>query len=332
MLPQLSFTDDEAAQALSSVFGRVPWDAVALAEGFVALRAGANESDVARLVYEHSNRTLTDSRSVVAAMRSDGFLGRLTPRKRIGSAENPVTKLFPATVTEQRFLELLEAGQEAGRYTIHDEREMRHSLADFYLRSGDIELPINVKTASTQFARAKDLVGLDPEDCIPIPVYKASAAVEKQPSLLYLVSVDWKLVATIDQILPSILSRQEAIAWQILNQHEGSGLKKAEDDLVFKTVRKNWERFKTVLASNPFHAVSARRSLRIMHTIPKRTPGIGLRAWGTGASAEVNVHLSLSADTTPWAKVADRIAAKGLGDVVDGINRRRQEWVYDPEI
>jgi hypothetical protein len=327
-----NYTDEEAARALAHVLRDVAWDAVALATGFIALRDGAIDETAARVVYEGSNRTLTESRLAVAAMRAGAFLAVLIPRKKIGSAENPVTKLFPATVTEQRFLELLESGKAEGRYTINDERETRHSLADFYLRSGNEELAINVKTASTQFARAMDLVGLEPEDCIPIPVYKASAAVEKHPSLLYLVSVDWKLIATIDTLLPTLFTREEAIVWHLLNRYEGSGTKKAEDAFVFKTVRKHWERFKAALASTPFHAVSARRALRILQTIPKRTPGIGLRAWGTGANAEVNVHLSIAADTTPWQDVAARIAAKGLGDVIGAINRKRQEWVYDPEI
>jgi hypothetical protein len=44
------------------------------------------------------------------------------------------------------------------------------------------------------------------------------------------------------------------------------------------------------------------------------------------------VHLSIREDTTPWADVAERVTKRGLGDVIAAINKRRQEWVYDPEI
>ena len=93
-----------------------------------------------------------------------------------------------------------------------------------------------------------------------------------------------------------------------------------------------WEQFAQMAAANPFHVISARRAIRILQQKPERTPGIGLKAWGTGASAEVNVHISIKAETTDWTIVSDRIRQKGVTDVIDAVNRKRQEWVYDPEI
>ena len=69
-----------------------------------------------------------------------------------------------------------------------------------------------------------------------------------------------------------------------------------------------------------------------MQAQPKRTPGIGLRAWGTGASAEVNVHICVSQETKCWCEIANRIGSNGLRDIVGAINRKRTEVVYDPEI
>lgn len=81
-----------------------------------------------------------------------------------------------------------------------------------------------------------------------------------------------------------------------------------------------------------FHVISARRAVRILQTQPQRTPGIGLKAWGTGANAEVNVHVSIREDTTPWSLVSHRIVVNGIEDIIRAINRKRVEEVFDPEI
>lgn len=333
MTASAAYSDLDAARALTAVVGESRWAVVALAHGFLALAAARPEEEATRLARERGVPSLKEARELLTRARDQGFLAVLKPRTRIGSAENPVTKLFPAAVTEERFLEL--AAELCDRCTglsCRDERETGHSLVDFTILNGAESLPINVKTASTAFEKARDLVGLEPDDCIPIPVYKASGALETLPSLLYVVSVDFTLVSTLDRLLPELFSPDERIVWDLLNRFEGARLRTAEDAFVFATVRRHWDRIRETIQDKPFHAVSARRSIRVLQTKPKRTPGIGLRAWGTGANAEVNVHLSIREDTTSWADVATRVADRGLSDVIAAINRRRQEWVYDPEI
>jgi len=327
-----TYSDHEAAEALVAVVGESRWDAVGLAHGFLALEMGLSDVEAGRIARERGVPSIKEARELLVRARIDGFVGILKPRTRTGSAENPVTKLFPAAVTEERFLELAGELCEMRGLACRDERETRHSLVDFTLQNGEQSLPINVKTASTAFAKSRDLVGLEPDDCIPIPVYKASGALEALPSLLYVISVDFTLVQTLDRLLPELFSPHERIVWDLLNRYEGPRLRTAEDSFVFATVRRHWEQIRATITDRPFHAVSARKSIRVLQTKPKRTPGIGLRAWGTGATAEVNVHLSIKEDTTPWGDVARRIADRGLADVVTAINRRRKEWVYDPEI
>lgn len=294
----MRYSDLEAACALTRVIGESRWDAVALAHAVLTLDGGATPDVAARVARDRGVQTLKLSQELLARYRAHGFLELLTPRRRLGSAENPVTKLFPATVTEERFLELAEhlCGRRTG-LSCEDDRETRHALVDFTIRNGEAALPINVKTASTAFEKAKDLVGLDPADCIPIPVYKASAALETLPNLLYAVSVDFTLIAELDRLLPSLFTADERIVWDLLNRYEGARLRTAEDAFVFATVRKHWERIRDTVRRNPFHVISARKAIRVLQTKPKRTPGIGLRAWGTGANAEVNVHVFPSSRT-----------------------------------
>ena len=81
-----------------------------------------------------------------------------------------------------------------------------------------------------------------------------------------------------------------------------------------------------------FSPEEARKAIRILQTLPKRTPGIGLRAWGTGASAEVNVHISVGRETKRWDEIHSRIEENGITDIIEAVNRRRTELVFDPEV
>jgi len=64
--------------------------------------------EASRLMWEKGYPTLRKSREMLETSKSEGFVNLLTKRERTGSAENPITKMFPATITEQRFVEKLD--------------------------------------------------------------------------------------------------------------------------------------------------------------------------------------------------------------------------------
>jgi hypothetical protein len=92
------YTDEEAATALVQVVGGTTWEAVTLARGYLATRQGTSIDDAAREMYVRGPQTLRRSRELLGRAATDGILPLLTRRERTGSAENPVTKLFPASV------------------------------------------------------------------------------------------------------------------------------------------------------------------------------------------------------------------------------------------
>lgn len=243
------------AEDVANVLSESRWIGACLARSKAELEAGQDVESVARSLYEKSSLTLTRSREAVKSLQTRDFVELLDPRKRTGSAENPVTKSFPAAVTERLFLDELDKLCSIRRALVYeDERFSGHSLVDFVIKENGLELPINVKNAGTKFENAAQLVGLDPNDCIPIPAYTL------------------------------------------------------------------------------FKVISARKAINILHKIPRRTPGIGLRAWGTGASAEINVHISVSSETKEWNELHARILNGGVKNIVEAVNRRRTELVFDPEI
>lgn len=327
-------SDHELASALIDVLGTSRWEAVALSRGFRALNAGTDPATAARLVYENSNLTLKRSREIVAEMPIKGLRAFFAPRRRTGSAENPVTKLLPATVTEARFAELLDGLSDQGHALSYEDHREARSLVDFSLRDTHTgcSIPINVKNAGTPFEQAERLVGLRTDDCVPIPAYKAHGALDNTPNLLYVVCVDFKLKADLDAFLPTVLTPPQQLAWKVLGQFTGSNVQDAEDTFIFRIVREHWDGIKTHIRHPDFHVISARKAIRVLQTSPERTPGIGLRAWGTGARAEVNVHVSIDREMTAWHAVGRRILEKGIEDIIQAVNRKVVEEVYDPEI
>ncbi len=330
---KVKYTDEEAAGALLVVIPESTWEAVAFAHAYVSMRSGAADEEAARLGYDKGMPTLTRSLKLLEKAKTDGFISCLSPRKKIGKAENPVTKLFPAAITEQRFIELLDELTDAvPGLSYSDDREGSHTLTDFTLHQDRLQLPMNVKNAGTVFMRAKELVGLEPEDCIPIPAYKAHAALERVPDLLYVVSVDYELITSIESLLPRLFDRNATITWELLNRFSGARVRSAEDAFILTIVRKHWVSIKKTVQGNPFHVISARKAIRILQRQPRRTPGIGMRAWGTGATGEVNVHISIRDETVSWNIIRERICSSGVGDIIKAVNRKRTETVYDPEI
>jgi hypothetical protein len=326
-------SESELAIAVSSLLSESRWAGAALARALMLLSGGGTEEDAARILYASGCYTLTKSRTLVPRLKQEGFVALIDERTRMGSAENPVTKLFPGAVTERHFLACLdELTAACPGLSYSDARFSGHTLVDFTLHQGDISLPVNVKNAGTRFENAGSLVGLEPDDCIPIPAYKAHQAIEVQPNLIYLFAIDYRLTTKIETHLLTHLNAQEAAVWKLLNAKSGSRIRDAEDTFIYAMEEKYWPLFTAECPLPGFRAISARRAIRILQTLPNRTPGIGLRAWGTGASAEVNVHISIHSETKPWDELHQRIFQGGLDDLIGAINHKRTEVVFDPEL
>ncbi len=48
------------------------------------------------------------------------------------------------------------------------------------------------------------------------------------------------------------------------------------------------------------------------------------------ASGEINVHISVQQETTPWLEVSERLTSEGVAGIVSAVNRKRTEVVYEP--
>ena len=68
--------------------------------------------------------------------------------------------------------------------------------------------------------------------------------------------------------------------------------------------------------------ISAQRVLAIMRADPRRVPGLGVKAAGTGTfNAEVNVHISVANETVPWDDIAELLRREGIQAVLDRVRK-----------
>lgn len=157
-------SDPELAIAVSSLLSESRWAGAALARAAMLHSGGGGDEDAARILYASGCYTLAKSRTLIPRLKEEGFVALIDERTRTGSAENPVTKLFPGAVTERHFLACLDDLTAAcPGLSYSDARFSGHTLVDFTLHQGDISLPVNVKNAGTRFENAGSLFGLEPD-------------------------------------------------------------------------------------------------------------------------------------------------------------------------
>ncbi len=321
------------AQTIERLLPDNRWEGAVMAKALgLTLLPGGADAAVALMRQEigYSKKRAVE---LVGLLPREGVPALLPERERTGSSENPITKMFPAAIAETLFLESIRKLC-AERPTVHyrDHRRDEHSNRDFTLTEGVVELPINVKNAGTRFENAAALVGLPPDDCLPIPVYKAYGAASTYPALIYVFNVDYGLLEQLEHGYVELLSPEEQLVWKLLNEKGGKHLKKGEDEFVYGVVERRWSAFRKFSSNHQFEVVSAQKALKILHSNPRRTPGVGLRAWGNMAKAEVNVHLQRSVDMTPWSSVYRRIRDEGVACIVADVVRTCSATVPDPRV
>jgi hypothetical protein len=79
-------------------------------------------------------------------------------------AEAGLPNLIVGTIAERVFREDHLAALEPDGFEVIDHHEAGENR-DYGLERDGLELPVNVKVASTLFRKAKSVVGLEPENC-----------------------------------------------------------------------------------------------------------------------------------------------------------------------
>jgi hypothetical protein len=261
-----------------------------------------------------------------SAAPDDPPLGEPTVRAAKAGFQNQIVGRLTEVVFRDDHLEkLVDDGFEIADY--HTKGDNR----DYGVKRDGAELPINVKVASTLFRNAKTVVGLEPEDCIPISAYKALNASQAVPDLVYVDLVDFNLRQRVDDFMDQV-DETLATGWQLLSWYGGKGGRRAEDRYVETLFARRGDELKGLAPGvTGFRVISAQRVLTILRRMPRRVPGLGVPGAGTGGFvAEVNVHVSVEQETRPWDDVAETLRAQGIAPLLDEIRRTATEEMADP--
>ena len=309
------------------------WQPAAIAAHLLRVRNAKDKTVVIQSLAETLKISKKYAGELLASSAKNGVLADLPQRVRVGSAENAVTKLFPAAVTERHFQDLLERLVSQNAEISYTDVRSSRNYADFIIQSrqGVGRIPVNVKNAGTPFRQAEKFVGITSDDCVPIPTYKAIGAIESEKNLLYAISRDHDLPETIGTILKNYMSNEEKIVWVAINAFKGKYARDGEDDFVYTLISKYWRVIKGQTVNRDFRLISAKRAIAIMKDSPKRTPALSMGGWGTGAAAEVNVHISILNETMSWDEFSRRIN-RGIGSVTRIINKTSLVRVPTPTL
>ena len=271
---------------------------------------------------------------VVAGRLRGGLIGggvevaALPDRARtpVSGFRNQIVGRIAERVFRSRHLSRLEPA-----FAIED-YHARGENRDYGVTSGGLELPINVKTASTLF-RTAGKYGLEPEDCIPISSYKALNAVDKVPDLVYVDLVDFTLRQRADAVMDA-LDGPLGILWDLFSWYLGKGAKAAQDRFVDRVFDEHGVALDALAPGvTSFRTISARRVLGILRDNPRRCPGLGVPAAGTGTfNAEVNVHVSVANETVAWDDVEEILVARGIASVLALIRATERREVPAPRL
>lgn len=254
-------------------------------------------------------------------------LGEPAKSKRVGF-QNQIVGRIAERVFREEHLAALEA-EDFEVEDLHEKGENR----DYVIHRDSLQLPINVKVASTLFENARSAVELDPDDCIPIGAYKAIGASERVPDLLYVDMVDFSLRAKVDSFMDR-LNGPLGVGWHLFSWYGGKGAKQAEDQYVDALFANHANSLMALAPSVArYHAISALRVLAILRAKPRRVPGLGIRAAGRGGfNAEANVHVSVRNETTPWSEVASKLVKEGIQPILGAVRHTARFTLPDPQI
>ncbi|MGH9890708.1 MAG: hypothetical protein ACREA0_01730 [bacterium] len=233
-----------------------------------------------------------------------GLIGKARPTKTSPEQHRlRLAQLVLGALTEERF------GKEkeelaAGRLTVEDHRLGRTDTDYRVLNGGGSPIfRINIKFHGTEFAKAKERVGLDPSDCFALATYKIHQALLRQraealPYVFLVLSCLGTTAKSVADIIP------EHFPW-FLGVAGRFPKRDIEEAMVARLLADAYQESLTDIrqriAASKFRVISASRAERILQEkLFERVFALRQRAFTAAfRNAEIDMHLSLSAEMVP---------------------------------
>jgi hypothetical protein len=274
------------------------------------MKAGDDPNHVARIVHSTSKHlghlaaapdTVSEifgcslsSASAAEAMRR--------PREMLG-------QLMLGELAERAFEKIYRETMGADELLLEDDRSSRNET-DYRVLNGQQRpvFRINIKFYGTLFRNARNLVGLDPEDCFALATYKIYQGLQKHeterlPYVFVIVGVPGLTGARVGAAIPenmvhlvSLVHTSSRISGKrSVEERVVENLIEAEQPEFFKS---ELSRFRQEIHSARWYVLSARRADQLLREkLFDRVYAVRVRAFARNyRNAELDMHFSLSQD------------------------------------
>lgn len=206
----------------------------------------------------------------------------------------------------------------ADRYRLVDAREQDPDPGwDFEIAAAsgaEGGFTVDVKLHSEPFRAAERYVGLAPEDCVPLGIYKMLVARARQRAggghhvytFLFRPHLADDIVGAL-QGLPA----DEREALELLFQTTAPGRNRQQRRAVASVVDRHLELLLPLVDGHEFRAISTRRASNLfLELVETRAPMLSGR--GSGFGSTINMHYSWTSEMTPWAGTLKRLEREGM--------------------
>lgn len=229
------------------------------------------------------------------------------------AARKSLGQMVLGHVAEQVFERLYKREIGKDDLVLEDSRETRNET-DYRVMDANRHpvFRINIKFHGTQFRKAKELVGLEPEDCFALATYKIwqghkKNELEKLPYVFLVVSAPEVSGEVVGQSIPDDLARfstilrassgvndlhkrdlEDAMAQILIGPDAPTDFVPVRDNIIEKLEAADWR------------ALSAERAKRLVHKLLfDRVFAVRVRGFAQNyRNAELDMHFSLSNDMT----------------------------------
>ena len=320
----------EFLSLLHTLYGEEAWPKpLHLLRGFLLVQDGVSVADAATLVGTRTRylQPVLGAGDPVATVL--GTSPAQIERESRERAFQTLGQLLVGRAAETAFETIYEEEMKSQEMELRDLRESR-SDTDYRLYNGEGRpiYRLNIKFHGALFANAREVVGLDPEDCFALATYKIHGALRKQegehlPYIFVVVGERSLTGAAVGRRIPGHCIDAAALYYQSPRARRKRDL---EDRLVERVVEGEEPIFQgtyEAILQADWYVLSARRADKLVRrhlydrVFALRVPGF-TRAY---RSAEVDMHFSLSTDLTPLRDFLSTLREKGHPVIVSKLER-----------
>jgi len=242
-------------------------------------------------------------------------------------------QLLVGHLAERGFEKLYKTTMGTDQLRLEDDRAARTDTDYRVLNGNDRRVfRINIKFFGSRFRNAKELVGLDPDDCFALATYKIKSGLDKQdeeslPYLFVIVGVPDLTGDKVGTVIPENLRHLCAL---IHHAPKAVGKRGIEDAIVGRLmhtqpdeVRDALDGFREQIDAAQWHVLSARRADQLLREkLFERVYAVRVRGFARNyPNAELDMHFSLKTDLTPLLKFLNGIKQDGLNKAMVQLER-----------